>query len=70
MGHPTHDLQSKTKQIPVDKCTPPPNPEKKEIKSKNKWVGEGSGINKRRNKTKKHTIKLKINYASNIGNTN
>lgn len=48
----------------------PPTRKKKEIKSKNKWVGEGSGINKRRNKTKKHTIKLKINYASNIGNTN
>ena len=48
----------------------PPNQKKRRNKSKNKWVGEGSGINKRRNKTKKHTIKLKINYASNIVNTN
>jgi len=43
MGHPTHDLQSKTKQIPVDKCTPPPKPEKKEIKVKTSGWGKDQG---------------------------
>ena len=49
MGHPTHDLQSKTKQIPVDKCTPPPNPEKKK-KNKLKQVGGGRIRDKQKEK--------------------